>query len=155
MKKTPMIALVFAVLAAVGGVLLWMTQPRSIDWADAENVAAVARGEGLYREHCAACHGANLQGQPNWRTALPDGTLPAPPHDASGHTWHHADRLLFGITKNGGQASAPPGFRSNMPAFADKLSDADIWSVLAYIKSRWPAEIRQRHKVINDRVEKR
>jgi mono/diheme cytochrome c family protein len=30
-----------------------------------------------------------------------------------------------------------------MPAFGDKLSDDDIWAVLAYIKSRWPTEIRR------------
>ncbi|MCY4361382.1 MAG: c-type cytochrome, partial [Gammaproteobacteria bacterium] len=46
----------------------------------------VSAGQTLYQEQCAACHGANLEGQPNWRSANDDGTLPAPPHDETGHT---------------------------------------------------------------------
>jgi mono/diheme cytochrome c family protein len=110
--------------------------------ADPNDPAMVALGEEIYAGHCASCHGAELEGQPDWQRPLPDGGLPAPPHDASGHTWHHPDDLLFGITKFGGQALAPAGFRSNMPAFGDQLGDREIWAVLAFIKSRWPAEIR-------------
>jgi len=33
-----------------------------------------------------------------------------------------------------------------MPAFRDKLSDDDIRAVLAFIKSRWPPEIRHRQE---------
>jgi mono/diheme cytochrome c family protein len=75
---------------------------------------------------------------------LPNGRLPAPPHDASGHTWHHPDKVLFEITRDGIAAHAPKGYESDMPAFGPKLSDIEIWAVLAYIKSRWPAEIRER-----------
>ena len=32
---------------------------------------------------------------------------------------------------------APADYPSDMPAFAGKLSDDDIWAVLAFIKSRW------------------
>ena len=110
--------------------------------------ALVAHGEQLYREHCASCHGFELEGQPGWQRPLPDGGLPAPPHDSDGHTWHHPDRLLFEITKFGGQALAPPEFKSNMPAFGQTLSDAEIWAVLAFIKSRWPEEIRARQAEI-------
>jgi mono/diheme cytochrome c family protein len=77
------------------------------------------------------------------------------PWRAAGHTWRHPDRHLFEITKFGGEAKAPPGFRSNMPGFAGKLTDADIWAALAYIKSRWPAEVRRRQAAINDRFDKR
>lgn len=41
----------------------------------------VAKGQTLYAEQCASCHGVDLKGQPNWRTAGDDGILPAPPHD--------------------------------------------------------------------------
>jgi mono/diheme cytochrome c family protein len=92
----------------------------------------------VYAQHCAACHGAKLEGQPDWRKPLPNGRMPAPPHDESGHTWHHPDHVLFGITRIGLVAPyAPARYQSDMPAFADKLSDDEIWAVLAYIKSHW------------------
>jgi mono/diheme cytochrome c family protein len=110
-----------------------------IDAQDAKNVAA---GKAIYARHCAACHGANLEGQPNWRRRLPNGRLPAPPHDASGHSWHHPDTLLFGIVKNGlVPPYAPAGYASDMPAFGGVLSDDQIRAVLAYIQSRWPKQV--------------
>jgi len=96
-------------------------------------------GAKVYAQHCASCHGPNLEGQPNWRQRLPNGRLPAPPHDESGHTWHHPDDLLFGMTKHGLVPGryAPAGYQSDMPAFEGQLSDDEIWAVLAYIKSHW------------------
>ena len=89
-----------------------------------------------------SCGGAELAGQPDWRRRKPNGRLPAPPHDASGHTWHHPDALLFAITKNGlVPPHAPPGYASDMPAFAGVLSDDEIRAVLAYIQSRWPKQV--------------
>ena len=97
----------------------------------------LARGGKLYAQHCAACHGAKLEGQPNWRQPLPNGRMPAPPHDESGHTWHHTDAVLFGITKHGMAGYAPPGYQSDMPGFAGTLSDEEIRAVLAFIASHW------------------
>lgn len=106
--------------------------------ADARDQKKVASGAKVYAQNCAACHGPRLEGQPNWRERLPNGRLPAPPHDESGHTWHHADHVLFAITKNGlVPPYASPGYESDMPAFGGKLSDDDIWASLAYIKSHW------------------
>ena len=106
------------------------------------NAEQVARGQRVYVAQCAACHGSKLEGQPNWRERLPSGRFPAPPHDPSGHTWHHSDALLFSITKHGIERHAPPGYKSDMPAFGNRLSDDQIWAVLAYIKSMWPEETR-------------
>ena len=117
------------------------------DWKDAGQVAL---GKRVYANHCAACHGANLEGQPNWRERTPDGKLPAPPHDASGHTWHHSDTQLFDITKRGTAALAGPTYQTDMREFGSLLSDAEIWAVLAYIKSTWPPEIRARHDRMNN-----
>ena len=103
--------------------------------------AQVALGRQVYAANCASCHGTNLEGQPNWQQDLPTGGRPAPPHDASGHTWHHNDQSLFTTVKQGGQATAPADYKSNMPAFGDTLSDEEIWAVLAFIKSTWPPEI--------------
>lgn len=108
-----------------------------------------ALGARLYAENCAACHGANLEGQPNWRARLPNGRFPAPPHDATGHTWHHDDATLFGITKLGTAAFTGLPVQSDMPAFKDILSDDDIRAVIAYIKSRWPERIRRQQEAIN------
>lgn len=106
--------------------------------ADPVDAAKVALGERLYVQHCAACHGTKLEGQPNWRSRLPNGRLPAPPHDESGHTWHHPDQMLFEITKHGvAWPYAPKDYQSDMPGFAGTLSDDEIWAVLAYIKSHW------------------
>jgi mono/diheme cytochrome c family protein len=107
--------------------------------ANPNDKATVAMGAKVYAQHCAACHGASLEGQKDWRTRKPDGRLPAPPHDESGHTWHHTDDVLFGITKNGLVPGkyAPPGYESDMPAFGGKLSDDEIWAALSFIASHW------------------
>ena len=99
----------------------------------------VAQGQEIYAQHCAACHGAKLEGQPNWRERMANGRMPAPPHDESGHTWHHTDEVLFGITKHGLVPGkyAPPGYQSDMPAFGGTLSDTEIRAVLAFIQSHW------------------
>lgn len=102
----------------------------------------VARGQQIYAANCASCHGVNLEGQPNWRTELPTGGRVAPPHDANGHTWHHDDALLFNIVKQGKDAIPNLGnYKYNMPAFGDRLSDAEIRAVLTYIASTWPPDI--------------
>ena len=110
----------------------------------------VALGQELYRATCASCHGAQLEGQANWRDRGADGLLPAPPHDASGHTWHHPDEVLFDLTKFGVLPYAGPGYHTAMPAYGDKLSDKDILAILSYIKSTWPAEIRRRQDAITE-----
>jgi mono/diheme cytochrome c family protein len=111
--------------------------------ADPNNATQVALGKSVYGGRCASCHGARLEGQPNWQEKLPSGRMPAPPHDASGHTWHHPDSVLFGMTKLGLVSGkyAPPSYQSDMPGFGGQLSDDEIWAVLAYIKSFWPSNI--------------
>lgn len=106
----------------------------------------LAAGEALYQENCASCHGAELEGQADWQSAGPDGRFPAPPHDETGHTWHHGDAMLFAYTKLGGEAAlAEQGleFDSGMPGFGDVLSDAEIRDILGYIRSTWPERIRE------------
>ena len=106
--------------------------------------AQLALGRSLYDANCAACHGAELEGQANWRQRDPDGLLPAPPHDETGHTWHHPDWQLFEITKQGTAAIVGSDYKTTMGPFGELLSDDEIWAVLAYIKSRWPENIRAR-----------
>lgn len=134
------IALVGALMIGAVALSVWgRARPTVSGAADGDQIA---QGRQLYVANCAACHGLQLEGQPNWQAELPAGGRLAPPHDRTGHTWHHPDPVLFDITKRGGQASSPPGYRNNMPGFGASLSDSQIWAVLAYIKSTWPADIR-------------
>jgi mono/diheme cytochrome c family protein len=119
--------------------------------ADSADAGQVALGETVYEAQCAVCHGAELEGQPDWRQRLPSGRLPAPPHDETGHTWHHPDQQLFGMVKNGMTPYAPEGYESDMPAFLGILSDEEIWAVLAHIKSTWPKGIQARQAAISER----
>ncbi|WP_299847502.1 cytochrome c [uncultured Paracoccus sp.] len=125
---------------------MWRVNRTSEKLVTAE--AVIALGRGLYDENCASCHGANLQGQPDWKIPLENGRYPAPPHDATGHTWHHADALLEQIIRDGSAAVVGNGYESDMPGFGDILSDDQIAAVLAYIKSTWP----ERERAIQTRV---
>lgn len=116
----------------------------------ADDPQVLAQGRKIYETHCAACHGARLEGQPNWRERDAAGLLPAPPHDASGHTWHHPDAVLFEITKHGvAKAARMPGYRSSMPAYEGVLSDEEIVAVLSWIKAQWPEKIRAQQEEVN------
>lgn len=114
-----------------------------------QDEVAVAAGAEIYAESCAACHGANLEGEPDWRSPKPSGRMPAPPHDETGHTWHHRDELLFQITKFGTEAVVGGTYESDMVGFGDVLSDAEILAVLAYIKSTWPGRVIEMHNRVN------
>lgn len=115
-----------------------------------DDADVVARGQIVYAQNCASCHGADLKGEPDWRNRDADGYLPAPPHDESGHTWHHSDALLFGITKFGiVKYAGDANYKTRMPAYQDVLSDQDIVAVLSYIKSTWPETVRAQHDTLN------
>lgn len=102
----------------------------------------VARGKEIYDLYCAACHGPNLEGEAEWQLPAPDGSFRAPPHDATGHTWHHSDRQLIEMVKRGGQRLPEAIGVSHMPAYEGILSEEEIRATLAYFKSSWPDEIR-------------
>ncbi|EKE44092.1 cytochrome c, class I [Oceaniovalibus guishaninsula JLT2003] len=144
------IAAILPIVAGAGAVLLWpdtaATSAGAIPWRDAD---AVARGGQVYAAECAVCHGADLEGQANWREPGPDGRYPAPPHDETGHTWHHPDTVLIDIVRRGTAAVVGQGYESDMPGYAGVLSQNDIRAVLAYIKARWPADIVARHDAMS------
>ncbi len=119
-----------------------------------DNLQLVLRGKQIYFQDCASCHGADLEGQGDWKIRSPEGLLPAPPHDESGHTWHHPDQMLFDMTKYGVQKFAGADYKSDMPAYADTLTDTEIIAVLSYIKSQWPHNIQKRHDGLNKQYER-
>ncbi|WP_420023958.1 c-type cytochrome (plasmid) [Cereibacter azotoformans] len=122
-------------LVATAAALWHLLPDRTPTAADPDTLAL---GRQVYANECAACHGANLEGQPDWRERLPNGRLPAPPHDASGHTWHHPDEQLLAIIREGTAAIVGNGYESDMPGFGDSLTEVEIRAVLDYIKSTWP-----------------
>jgi|TARA_R110002020_G_scaffold27552_1_gene88788 mono/diheme cytochrome c family protein len=154
-RKRPLIILSIGLLVAAAAIAAVAFSPRS-QTAPAVALApgdpaVVAQGATIYEAQCASCHGANLEGQPNWRERGADGRLPAPPHNETGHTWHHPDVLLFKLTKEGPPKEIGNGepYYSNMPAFGGVLRDDEILAVLSYIKSRWPEDVRRRHAELN------
>jgi mono/diheme cytochrome c family protein len=148
--QSPWLVALLLAMAAMGASLLAnRVEEVSAQTLRPDDSSLVGRGEVIYVAHCAACHGARLEGQPDWRRRRPDGRLPAPPHDETGHTWHHADELLVRLTRDGPQAVAGKDYASDMPAFAGTLSDSEIVAVLSYIKSRWPVSTRARHDELN------
>ncbi len=92
----------------------------------------VNKGAALYQANCQSCHGGAAGG------SLRD--IP-PPHNASGHTWHHPDQQLTEIILNGLDISLPG--ESKMPAFKDKLNAEDVQAILALLKTWWTPEQRK------------
>jgi mono/diheme cytochrome c family protein len=105
----------------------------------------VAYGGELYEQNCASCHGSDLSGDPDWRTPNEDGSYPPPPHDSSGHTWHHSDQVLIGIIRDGSDFP-----QSRMPAFGDRLSDDDIEAILEFFKASWGPQERAYQQQVTD-----
>lgn len=136
--------------AAIGALIISAQRESAQSYIDPTNQALVMRGQGIYASHCASCHGANLEGEADWRQRLPNGRLPAPPHDVSGHTWHHPDAVLVDIVKHGlvPGKTAPDGYESNMPAYGNILTDDDIAATIAYIKSGWPTHALEAQKEV-------
>lgn len=145
--------IVFAAALALvaGAMVLWaQDDPASnagvFDYSDA---ATVVLGRDLYATNCASCHGANLEGQDDWQSPNANGRAPAPPHDKTGHTWHHPDAQLFQIVKHGTAAIVGNGYESDMAGYAGVLGDDEISAVMAFVKSTWPADIIERHNAMN------
>jgi mono/diheme cytochrome c family protein len=127
------------VTARIGLVAVALLAPTNVSAQD------LAAGQQLYEARCGKCHGMRLEGQQDWMKRLPSGRLPAPPHDETGHTWHHTDEQLLKITLEG-LASIAPGYETDMPAFADILNEAQVRSIFDYIKSWWPDRVRDAQK---------
>ncbi len=155
---SPSHLIIGALALAVFGVGAYVFFERSaVDETSSANIPVegelVALGEQIYKLQCAVCHGVNLEGQPNWRERKPNGRLPAPPHDATGHTWHHDDATLFALTKYGLAALTGTPVETDMPVYDGVLTDREIRAALAYIKSKWPKKIRERQAEMSARAE--
>ncbi|MCF6233110.1 MAG: c-type cytochrome [Rhodobacteraceae bacterium] len=142
-------------LVLAGGLVAfgWAYWPEPQAGQPYQDAGITTQGREIYAANCASCHGADLQGEPDWRRQDEDGFLPAPPHDQSGHTWHHPDTLLIRITRDGTEAVVGGSYRSRMIGFGDILAEDEIIAVLAYIKSTWPEQVIAQHNKINTDAE--
>jgi mono/diheme cytochrome c family protein len=120
---------------------VWSRSDQVAPADDRFDADTVALGRQVYDEKCAVCHGEDLEGEVDWRKLDPTGVLKAPPHDETGHTWHHADAYLIESIKLGGARLPADVGISPMPAYEAVLSDAEITAVLTFIKSQWPTDI--------------
>jgi mono/diheme cytochrome c family protein len=103
----------------------------------------VKYGHALYEQYCASCHGANAEGAPNWQERDKNGELPAPPHNAEGHTWRHSDADLYMMVRKGWRDPFNKTKRLTMPAFQDVLTPEQTRAVITYLKSVWTPEERE------------
>lgn len=149
-KSQRLIGAAIAIALTASAILYGVLRQPAADFIDPADSNLLAQGKSVYANHCAACHGASLQGQPNWRERLSNGRLPAPPHDQTGHTWHHPDAMLIDMVTHGmiPGKTAPPGYESDMPAYRDILTDEEIVAVIAYIKSSWPRKVLRLQKKV-------
>lgn len=134
--------LVGAVGASVVGAV-WHFQSEMMIPGDATDLDQVAFGSRVYGRICANCHGAGLDGQLGWEEPLKDGTRLAPAHSTEGETWRRTDETLYEVVKFGGETLMPDGGVSRMPGFGEKLTDDEIWAVIAFIKSTWPTNVQE------------
>jgi len=153
MRKAIVLISGFGSAAVIAGALYFSADLNPAEASvDQSDLQVIANGKDLYNQFCASCHGEDLKGQANWKVTKADGRLPAPPHDKDGHTWHHSDEVLFKYTKGGGASLGLKDFKTGMPPFKSMMNDTEIWSTLAYIKSRWPDKHRARQAVATEQA---
>ncbi len=140
-RRLALPALGVVVIGAVAAGAFWHLQSATVIPGDATDLDQVAFGSRIYSRICANCHGAELDGQLGWEEPLKDGTRLAPAHSADGKTWRRGDDALFDVVKVGGETLKPDGGVSRMPGFGEKLTDDEIWAVIAFIKSTWPSSV--------------
>lgn len=90
----------------------------------------ITEGGVLYRANCAGCHGQKGRGDGDaGLDLLPSPALLSELMDAQGSVDEY---LLWSIAEGG----AP--FGTAMPAYKDRLSENDIWRIIAYMRAGFP-----------------
>lgn len=129
--------LIGAMIAAASHVsIAQAAEPSALD------PARVKTGSQVYEQYCASCHGAKAQGASNWQKRDEHGELPAPPHNAEGHTWRHSDAQLYEMISKGLRDPFNKTKRLTMPAFGEILSSEQIVAVVTYLKTLWTPDQR-------------
>ena len=99
----------------------------------------LARGEKLFLQNCASCHGQQAEATPDWKKTDANGNYPPPPLNGTAHAWHHDLDLLRRTVREGGAKLG-----GQMPAFEGVLDAGQVDAVIAYFQSKWPDDLYQR-----------
>ncbi len=119
-RGVTILVLSIGAIGVLTGGLAWLLN-------DPRPPAGASRAERLYYAYCVECHGRDGRG--SWRAAL----FLLRPRDLTDRARMSAntDRYLFDLIKQGGSALGRPG----MPAFGYHVSDADIETLVAYVRT--------------------
>ena len=112
----------FAGLGLLVGYRLWSERPEPTTTVSAE---VLALGETTFASSCAACHGAEGQGNQD---------VGAPALNGSMHAWHHSDEQLISQIRYGGMG---------MPAVGADWDDGEMTAVISYVKQWWSPQQRR------------
>jgi mono/diheme cytochrome c family protein len=107
----------------------------------------LALGSRLFEQNCSPCHGPQAVGENpstplgGWKVGV--GQV-APALNGTGHTWHHPPSYHVRIIRDGSTLEG-----SRMIGWGNRMTDFDIFAVIAYFQSLWPSHIKaayqQRH----------
>lgn len=89
------------------------------------------QGKALYIEYCVQCHGGRGEGW-GWSNKIPPPPVPIPDLSDPQLMKQLSDQYLFDVIKGGGEAV---GKTRLMPPAGRVISDAEIWDVVAYLRS--------------------
>ena len=129
---------------------VWSSSDRDALKPNVRNFTSVTTGAKLFQANCAACHGKQGEGAPNWRTPDKKGKFRPPPLNGSGHMWHHPLPVLLSVIRDGTAAQG-----GTMPAWKEKLSEREMVDVIAWLQSKWSKEIYQQWKQMDERAQAR
>ncbi len=88
------------------------------------DTASLARGQQVYAQNCAVCHGPRGAGN----GPLAANLNPPPATLQGGHLLTHTDGDLYYWLSHGIPGTA-------MPAFSGSLNDGDIWAAIRYVRT--------------------
>ena len=115
-------------MIAGGALVLFLARAPSLPSSSGNPVpktaVSVASGQAIFEQHCVICHGQDGHGDGPMAA-----TLNPPPADLhAAHVDYHTDQQLHDWIEGGVNGSS-------MPAFKGKLSDADVWNLVNYVRS--------------------